>query len=341
MKIIRDKFSISKDVEKIIQSKSYKRFYGNYKPVILDIETTGLSSKQNDIILIGLITIDINNMIGESFQFFAEKNSEEKNILQETTNILNQQDMVITYNGKSFDMPFIYEKCIKHGISVNNIYNLDLYLLVKNYSPLKEKLGSLSQKTMEKFIGIDKNREDEISGGESVKLYENFQSTKDLNQLKKILLHNKDDIHQLLLLLQLIQFFDINKAIKTMGFPDNIIQTENVSLTKSNIKISGTQKNNPIDYIRFPTIEFPGSITFTKNNQSWSLDYPVISRKEGQYADISELFIEKNKKNELNSLNTYIEGNLIISENNRENLYNTATLAMLLKDNVKRIVFKL
>lgn len=339
MKIIRDKFSISKEVVKIIQSKSYKRFYGDCKPVILDIETTGLSSKQNNIILIGLITIDINNMIGESFQFFAERTSEEKNILQETANILNLQDMVITYNGKSFDMPFIYEKCNNHEISLNNIYNLDLYLLVKNYSPLKEKLGSLSQKTMEKFMGIDKNRKDEISGGESVELYENFQITNDINHLEKILLHNKDDIHQLLLLLQLIQFFDMNKAVKTMGFPDNKIHAENVSLTKSSIRISGTQKNNPIDYIGFPTIEFPGSITFTKSNLSWSLDYPIISRKEGMYADISELFVDENKKYELNSLNTYIEGNLILSEKNRENLYNTATLAMVLKDNVKKIVF--
>ena len=73
---------------------------------VLDIETTGLDPSRNRFILGGLYDCSTCTI----HQYFAEKRSEEPEALAGFLSVLDSLDMVITYNGRHFDMPFIEKR---------------------------------------------------------------------------------------------------------------------------------------------------------------------------------------------------------------------------------------
>lgn len=159
-----------------------------------DIETTGLSPKFCKVILIGIVYNNKDKTIIK--QFFALNENEEKELLLAFINEISLFDKHITFNGFTFDIPFLNSRFKKHNIdfSLNKADDIDILRLVK---PYKEKLSLMDckLKTIEKYIGI--NRNDIISGKESVELYKDFISTQDKNLKDKILLHNYEDIYYL------------------------------------------------------------------------------------------------------------------------------------------------
>ena len=161
---------------------------------LLDIETTGLSPKYCKVILIGIL-YNLNNKTIIK-QYFAESEEEEKDLLLKFINDIKTFDHHITFNGVSFDIPFLNSRFNSNDIdfSIDKCDDIDILRIVK---PFKEKL-SLSDcklKTIEKYMGIQ--REDTISGKESVELYKNFVISKDISLKEKILLHNYEDIYYL------------------------------------------------------------------------------------------------------------------------------------------------
>lgn len=107
----------------------------------------------------------------------------------------------------------------KYGIQFNpGIYNLDLFLVVQGHSGLRESLPNLKQKTLEVFMGLADSRDDEISGGDSVALYEKYMQTHAFALEKTILLHNHDDLLQLYKLLPVISKTDFHRAMYKLGF---------------------------------------------------------------------------------------------------------------------------
>lgn len=161
---------------------------------VFDIETTGLSPKYCKVILIGVL-YNLNNKTIIK-QYFAESEEEEKDLLLKFINDIKTFDHHITFNGVSFDIPFLNSRFNSNDIdfSIDKCDDIDILRIVK---PFKEKL-SLSDcklKTIEKYMGI--KREDTISGKESVELYKNFVISKDISLKEKILLHNYEDIYYL------------------------------------------------------------------------------------------------------------------------------------------------
>lgn len=161
---------------------------------VFDIETTGLSPKYCKVILIGVL-YNLNNKTIIK-QYFAESEEEEKDLLLKFINDIETFDHHITFNGVSFDIPFLNSRFNSNDIdfSIDKCDDIDILRIVK---PFKEKL-SLSDcklKTIEKYMGI--KREDTISGKESVELYKNFVISKDISLKEKILLHNYEDIYYL------------------------------------------------------------------------------------------------------------------------------------------------
>lgn len=161
---------------------------------VFDIETTGLSPKYCKVILIGVL-YNLNNKTIIK-QYFAESEEEEKDLLLKFINDIKTFDHHITFNGVSFDIPFLNSRFNSNDIdfSIDKCDDIDILRIVK---PFKEKL-SLSDcklKTIEKYMGIQ--REDTISGKESVELYKNFVISKDISLKEKILLHNYEDIYYL------------------------------------------------------------------------------------------------------------------------------------------------
>ena len=180
--------------------------------IILDIETTGFSREKASIILIGLIIKKNNQLISK--QIFAESLDEEALILSEFIKVLKslKDYFFITYNGHSFDLPFINSKLnqytINYQLNLNN--NFDLYRLIRKNKQLLD-LERHNLKTIEKFLGI--HRKDSISGKESIQLYYHYLESNSSAILNKILLHNYEDIKYLLPLLEILKYFSYNQVM--------------------------------------------------------------------------------------------------------------------------------
>ena len=72
---------------------------------------------------------------------FADQAGDEKEILQQTVDILKSVDYIITYNGRHFDIPFVEKRARKYKIDIGICpYDLDLYLIINGHSELKSVL---------------------------------------------------------------------------------------------------------------------------------------------------------------------------------------------------------
>lgn len=161
---------------------------------VFDIETTGLNSNYCKVILIGILFNQDNKTVIK--QFFANTEDDEKELLLTFINTIKNYQNHITFNGLTFDIPFLNTRLKKHNIDFYLSKNDDIDIL-KLIRPFKEKL-SLSDcklKTIEKYLGI--YREDAISGKESIDLYKDYSVNQDIDLKEKILLHNYEDIYYL------------------------------------------------------------------------------------------------------------------------------------------------
>ena len=327
-----------------LNSKQFNRFFNANKISIFDIETTGLYPKHDKIILIGFVHIMPPHDDGELVQFFSESPEEEKDILLEAIREISDSDMLITYNGRSFDVPFLDTRCKKYSIQSKNIFNLDLYQLVRNYSTLKNIMGSLSQKSMEGFMQIDHLRADEISGGESVNLYNEYTSNaldsfKSEALLNKILLHNRDDVLQLTRLISLLKYFDLNVAVEKIGFTTKDLLVTEYTLSSTQFKINGLQKNEYVDYISFPNLKFSGKIEFNGQDGTWNAEYPIYTRKEGKFVDLTEfkdMLSSNNSKYLILSKNSIVDNKLILSDYGKQNSTACYDFARLFVDKIEK-----
>ena len=190
----------------IYSGQIFDLYHGGLKPCIFDIETTGLSAQRgNKIILTACL---IPNSTGVTItQFLAENSYEEDRVIMATMDFLKDEsiDYLITYNGASFDIPFMKQRLATKNLPyVLNMYEFDLYNFIRSNTGLKSQIGSLSQKNVEQHFGISSNRKDVISGRESVKLFAEYAINQDSVIEKIILTHNREDVLQLCHLFNII-----------------------------------------------------------------------------------------------------------------------------------------
>lgn len=164
------------------------------KTAIFDIETLGLSRQNHPVILIGYLYGEDNKIFTK--QFFAEGIEDEYLLLEAFHNEIAPFKNIITYNGASFDVPYLKARSEINDIpfSLYEKNHIDILRHIKKY---KEYINTpdLKLKSIEKLLGI--NRLDTISGRESVLLYNLYTKRKSLALMNKILLHNYEDIYYL------------------------------------------------------------------------------------------------------------------------------------------------
>jgi uncharacterized protein YprB with RNaseH-like and TPR domain len=144
----------------------------------LDIETTGLSAQDCDITVVGIY------VYREDETRFVQLLGEDitsGSIL----NALEGIDILYTYNGSRFDIPFIYSrlginlaKLFKHCDLMYDCWRCNLY-------------GGF--KSVEIQLGIDRKLV-EIDGYEAVRLWWRYFNSFDLDALNLLLEYNKEDV---------------------------------------------------------------------------------------------------------------------------------------------------
>ena len=190
----------------IYSGQIFDLYHGGLKPCIFDIETTGLSAQRGNKIILTACLIP-NSTCVTITQFLAENPYEEDRVIMATMDFLKDEsiDYLITYNGASFDIPFMKQRLATKNLPyVLNMYEFDLYNFIRSNTGLKSQIGSLSQKNVEQHFGISSNRKDVISGRESVKLFAEYAINQDSVIEKIILTHNREDVLQLCHLFNII-----------------------------------------------------------------------------------------------------------------------------------------
>ena len=310
MKTIVDNIQIP-----VYYSKLYDMYFGGKTFAVFDIETTGLSPAHSKVILTGILKVDEKG--GHVQQFFADQNDDEEDVIRATMDALRGIDYVITYNGKHFDMPFMKKRGEKYGLEFPDLYNLDLYLLISGYAPFKEILPGLKQKNIETYMGISVSRDDEISGKESVELYNRYMETKRFELEEKILLHNHDDIIQLYKILPIVERLDLHKALFKRGFPAGRFLIEEIAIKNKDLQVKARQLKDAIDYISFPTEATPYMLMMNRIGGSVDLSIPCESTAGNIYLDARAILRSSSLK--LDPYPGVVDGYLILSQKDQVN----------------------
>lgn len=297
---------------KLYSSSLLDFYFKDMKIGVLDIETTGLNPSRNKFILGGLYNFHDKIM----HQFFAESREEESQTLKEFVNEISKLDMVITYNGKHFDMPFLNKRLNAFEMSKCNPYNLDLYLILNGHSPIKKFVPNLKQKTIENYMGLWQNRADEISGGESVQLYNDYEKTGDSQLEEKILLHNSDDVLQLSRLVKVISKTEFHKAMYHLGFPAGPLTVDKIRIEGNFLIALGTQRKTNMDYMGFSFADSPVETHFDSTKSEFYIKFPLIRDSGLAIVDLDAVHLARD---EFEIYPTYNSGFLVVEDHNNKN----------------------
>jgi uncharacterized protein YprB with RNaseH-like and TPR domain len=174
-------------------------FYHPRDLLFIDIETLGLFSRP--IILFGLAEIR-SGELGIS-QFLLRDISEEVPALSAVFDLLAGDRVLISYNGKAFDIPYLAGRSAFYGrpaVIGNPHYDL-LHFSRKRW---KDTLPDCRLVTLEQsLLGI--GRENDIPGAMVPEFYESFMTTGNPGPLVPIVTHNRQDLISLARLFCLLQ----------------------------------------------------------------------------------------------------------------------------------------
>jgi len=150
------------------------RLFRNFKTktAYLDIETTGLSPLFDIITTIALYD-------GQNIKYYVNGDN-----LEKFKTDIQDYELLVTYNGKCFDIPFI-EEFFKIKLNHSHI-DLRYVLHSLGYK------GGL--KGCEKQFGLSRNELDGIDGYFAVLLWEEYEKTNNVRALDTLLAYNIEDV---------------------------------------------------------------------------------------------------------------------------------------------------
>ncbi len=188
----------------------FKQFHN--KTLYLDIETTGLSQYYDAITIIG--TFD-----GQRIKIFMKDNN-----LDEISEYLRNYEIIVTFNGKMFDIPFIKKEF--PDVKIPPIH-IDLRFLLKSLGitgPLKE---------IEKKMNIPRAElVREISSRDAAVLWSRFVRGYD-EDLEKLLLYNIYDVIDLQVIMHSCyqkKIDEINRKMNHDSYQQKLFETlENIN----------------------------------------------------------------------------------------------------------------
>ena len=156
--------------------------------VFMDIETTGLSS--SPLFLIGIMLWHGSGF--EVRQFLARDYAEEAAVVGMFVDACVDKRLLVTFNGKSFDFPFIRARAAANGIT----FRLDpvhLDLLHESRRIWRGSLPDCKLQTLERHV-CQRNRHGDIPGAEIPDAYHAYVRTANAAQIVEVLKHNMLDL---------------------------------------------------------------------------------------------------------------------------------------------------
>ena len=161
---------------------------GLSRVLFLDLETCGLSSAP--VFLAGTM-----HWNGEDFvlrQYFARHYGEEPALLRAVHEQAKQFDLLVTFNGKSYDAPFLATRALTHGVQMT-LPPRHLDLLHASRRRWKGDLRDCKLQTLEYHI-CRRKRVGDVAGSEVPGIYHDFVKQGDPYPLVPVFHHNLLDV---------------------------------------------------------------------------------------------------------------------------------------------------
>jgi uncharacterized protein YprB with RNaseH-like and TPR domain len=166
------------------------------RTLFLDIETAGLSANTY-LFLVGMMYANGNGFQVE--QVFARDYTEEKGVLLHVHETMGRFDTVVTYNGASFDLPFIRTRMAVHRIpELPPVGSVDL--LHASRRAFREILPNCRLVTVEQHLR-GAGRVDDIPSRFIPRAYHEFVRTKDARIMRNVAYHNRMDLFTMAVIL--------------------------------------------------------------------------------------------------------------------------------------------
>lgn len=297
-------------------SPIFEEYFGGMNIVAADIETTGLSPKSSAVILGGAVISEKHDR--KAVQFFCDTTDNEAELLQRYVSMLTENDIIVTYNGNRFDIPFLIHRMHHYNLDttgLERLYSVDMYRILKYHSHLPEILPNMKQKTVEAFLGDAESRTDEIDGAKSVELYFEYMRSSGSQRsqlLNKILLHNRDDIVRLSDMMRIIRTLDLHEIMYSSGFPMYIgelyIHIEKIKISHCRVTAEGSVMGDVCEYTEFSE---SFSLKVSEKHRKLKLEIQCEDVHDFTVADLRNLDIDIQPLKELGG---YESGYLILKD---------------------------
>lgn len=169
--------------------------------IYLDLETTGL--RNTPLFLIGVMYSEGEDLIVD--QLFARDYTEERATLAFVSGLLDSREVLVTFNGNTFDVPFLADRMTFHNLPMV-MPRSHVDLLPISRALMKGRTPNNRLQTLERFV-LGRKRTGDIPGSEIPGAYHEFVRTQDARQMAAVIHHNRLD---LLSMLELITVYMSN-----------------------------------------------------------------------------------------------------------------------------------
>ena len=160
--------------------------------LFLDTETTGLSGGAGTLaFLVGAGWLQEDGM--HVRQLLIRSYDQEREMLTALLPLAERTGILVTYNGKSFDVPLLNSRFVLNGIrySFEGMPHLDLLHVARRIYRLRLKRCTLQR--MEEMI-LDKRRDGDLPGSEAPERFFQYQRTGVFEPLSDVVQHNREDV---------------------------------------------------------------------------------------------------------------------------------------------------
>jgi len=158
------------------------------RAVFVDTETTGLSG--NMVFLLGTMRVSGDDVI--LTQVFARDYSEEPALLAEWVRLLGDSAMIVSFNGKAFDLPLLRDRFAVHGLSLPE-EPVHVDLLHHARRRWRGVLPDCRLQTLEWRV-CGRRRVGDIPGAEIPAVYHRFVRTGEPRDILTVFHHNALDL---------------------------------------------------------------------------------------------------------------------------------------------------
>jgi uncharacterized protein YprB with RNaseH-like and TPR domain len=154
----------------------------------VDIEATGFTPG-TPLFLVGLIVIEEDRL--RVRQLLARDYTEEGALLFSLWKTFQDVRTVVSFNGKTYDLPYIRDRMVYYGYRLSEVEHIDL--LHEGRRRYKDRLVNCKLQTLERAI-CGRGRVEDIPGAEIPEAYHNFVRTNNAAEMRDILHHNALDL---------------------------------------------------------------------------------------------------------------------------------------------------